>query len=129
MKRKEDYKTRRVNFRISEDEYQFMMDCLSKTTCNSISEYTRKIILALPITKTCRNQSLDALMEELIRLRKELKRIVGQYTRMADRLPALQRTEASGNWLFAFNIEKEALFNTVDKIHTHIQKIAETCLQ
>jgi len=47
------------------------------TTCRSKSEFARNVLLGKPLRILTRNESIDYMIEELVRLRKELTKIAG----------------------------------------------------
>ena len=55
-------------------------DMAARSTCRSLSEYGRKVLMKTPVAITHRNLSLDALIEELNGLRRQLERLLGQQT-------------------------------------------------
>lgn len=53
---------------------------LTHSTCNSFSEYVRKVIMKKPITLFHRNQSFDEFIDIMIVWRKEVREILGKPT-------------------------------------------------
>jgi hypothetical protein len=45
------------------------------TTCRSKSEYARKMLFGKPVRVLSRNESIDEMIEELVRLRKEMAKL------------------------------------------------------
>ena len=122
-------RTKWLHLRLKPDEFDKIHKQFSKTTCRKISEYSRKILLDKPITTTYRNQSIDDLMTEAIKLRNELNNIGNNFNQAVKKLHTLQQIPEFRNWIIAFELDKKILFNKVDEIKNNIQKIAEKWLQ
>jgi len=73
-------------FRLSEKEMKEFNRAFAKTPYRSKSEYSRKMLLGKPVTIFYRNKSLDELIEGVIQLRKDLKRLS-----MTEAIPADER--------------------------------------
>lgn len=73
MRRKVSEKT--FQFRLSGKEMEEFNRAFAKTPYRSKSEYSRKMLLGKPVTIFYRNKSLDELIEGVIQLRKDLKRL------------------------------------------------------
>lgn len=70
--------------RVNESLYQKLMKLLEESSCQSIAEVVRKILLKQKINCFYRDASLNGVMEELALIRKELKAIgvnINQQTR------------------------------------------------
>lgn len=63
----------RLNLRLSEQEWNKIHKLTSKTTCRSVSDYCRKVLLNEPVRVFQRNQSFDDLEEDLAPLLPMLK--------------------------------------------------------
>ncbi|EHQ27050.1 plasmid mobilization protein [Mucilaginibacter paludis] len=127
-----DQKTNRnkwLHVRLTEEEYQAIQDRFKKTTCRKLSEYTRKVVLAKPITTTFRNASLDDFMAEMIRLRGELNSIGVNFNQSVHKLHMSDTAAQIQSWILKQEVEKKILFNKIDEIKLGIKKIAETWLQ
>ena len=75
--------------RLSEEERQKLNDFFSRSTCNSMSEYARKVLLAEPVKIFYRNQSIDEFVEEIIGLKNELSAIGKNFNQAVHRLHML----------------------------------------
>lgn len=56
----------------SQAEYEIFRAAKSKSTCRSISEYGRKLLLGAPVTIYYRNKSMDDLIETYLLAKDEL---------------------------------------------------------
>jgi hypothetical protein len=75
MKNENEIRSRKLTLCLNAKEYQLMLDSFQRTTCRNLGEYIRKMVLSKPIRVNVRNESLDELMIELIKLRSDLNRI------------------------------------------------------
>jgi len=92
----------RLNIRLSESEWNKIQHHASNTTCRSVSEYCRKILLNKPVRVFYRNQSFDDFEEDLVRL-----------------LPILN----------AYANDHDNFVATANEIKALLIKIADTCVQ
>ncbi|QDW24740.1 plasmid mobilization relaxosome protein MobC [Pedobacter sp. KBS0701] len=96
---------RRKNFdypirtRVNKETYQRLENLLAGSTCQSMGELTRKLIIREKISCTHRDVTMNAPMEQLTNIRKELKAIginINQITRTFNHLSvshSFSRTE------------------------------------
>ena len=102
---------------------------LVKQPAGEISDYSRKILLAKPVTSTCRNESLDDFMTEMIRLRSELNGIGNNFNQAVKKLHTLQLVPEFKGWIITYELEKVIFFNKVEEIKNRINKMADEWLQ
>jgi uncharacterized protein (DUF1778 family) len=96
----ENSRLRRLNIRLSEEEWDKIHHLAAGTTCRSISDYARKVLSRKPVRVFYRNKSFDAFEEQMTRL-----------------IPLLENL-AAGNDL-------PAITTTVQEIKTHIEKLSD----
>jgi hypothetical protein len=87
MSEQNNTRTKWLHLRLKPEEYEKLHTDFSKTTCRKLSDYSRKILLGKPITSTCRNQSLDDFMTEMMRLRSELNCIGNNFNQAVKKAP------------------------------------------
>ena len=97
-----------VNFQCSQEEYDAIQALCQKTTCRSFSEYARKVLSATPVAVTCRDLSLDALIDIITGLRNKLERLLE---------PGYSKGVA---------VQLEA---TIQELKTIFNKIADQCMR
>ena len=109
MKPKENRYTACLKVMLTPPDMQALKDARAQSTCQSLGEYARRLLLRKNITFLYRNRSLDDCIEEGIRLRKELQTI-------RENLP--------------FSYEGEArLLQIMADIKIILYKIADLCMQ
>jgi hypothetical protein len=62
-----------VTVGLNKDDIEQLRRATSKSTCRTLSEYCRKLLLGKPIRVLYRDQSLDAFIDEAIALRNEMR--------------------------------------------------------
>jgi hypothetical protein len=129
MKEQNNNRTKWLHLRLTSDEHQKIVKEFSKSTCRKLSDYARKNLLQKPIVNKYRNESLDDLMAEMMRLRGELNAIGNNFNQAVKKLHTLQQIAEFKHWLLSYELEKKILFNKVEEIKKHIQKFAESWLQ
>jgi len=129
MGRENSNRTRIIGLRLTPTEYAKIERKWKASTCRKLSDYVRHNLFEKPVTTYYRNQSLDEFMAEMIRLRNELNHIGNNFNQAVKRLHTLNQIAEFRSWLIAWEVEKKTLFNKVDEIKKHVQKIAESWLQ
>lgn len=67
--------SRRLQVKVTQAVYERLEALQQNTDCKSTSEFVRRVISREQITTFIRDTSLDHVMEELVRIRKELNAI------------------------------------------------------
>ena len=129
MERENSNRTRRIALRLTPEEYAKIEQKWKSSTCRKLSDYVRKHLFNKPIVTTYRNQSLDDYMEETIILCTELNSIGNNFNQAVKKLHTLQQTPEFRNWIISYDLDKKILFNKVEEIKKHIQKISKKWLQ
>jgi hypothetical protein len=129
MGRENSNRTRIIGLRLTPAEYAKIERKWKASTCRKLSDYVRHNLFEKPVTSYYRNQSLDDYMAEMVLLRNELNHIGNNFNQAVKRLHTLNQIAEFRSWLIAYEVEKKTLFNKVDEIKKHVQKIAESWLQ
>jgi hypothetical protein len=122
-------RTRKISLRLTTTEFMKVERKWKASTCRKLSNYVRHNLFEKPVTSYYRNQSLDDFMAEMILLRNELNYIGNNFNQAVKRLHTLNQIAEFRSWLIAYEVEKKTLFNKIDEIKKHVQKIAESWLQ
>lgn len=56
---------RRLNIRLSQQEWNLIEDLAANSTCRTVSEYARKVLAKKPVKVLYRNQSFDEFEERM----------------------------------------------------------------
>ena len=129
MGRENSNRTRIIGLRLTPTEYAKIERKRKASTCRKLSDYVRHNLFEKPVTSYYRNQSLDEFMAEMVQLRNELNHIGNNFNQAVKRLHTLNQIAEFKSWLIVWEVEKKTLFNKVDEIKKHVQKIAESWLQ
>lgn len=129
MGRENSNRTRIIGLRLTPAEYAKIERKWKASTCRKLSDYVRHNLFEKPVTSYYRNQSTDDFMAEMVQLRNELNHIGNNFNQAVKRLHTLNQISEFRSWLIAYEVEKKTLFNKVDEIKKHVQKIAESWLQ
>ncbi|TXJ28075.1 MAG: plasmid mobilization relaxosome protein MobC [Chitinophagaceae bacterium] len=129
MSASKNNRNRRMYVRFTDSEYEKINSRFARSTCQTLSEYLRKILLDKAIQVKHRNQSLDDLMAELTLLRSELNAIGNNYNQVVRRLNTLQHIPELVGWLSLNESARKILFNKVSEIKSKINQINDRWLQ
>ena len=129
MEKKSLNRNRIAAVRFTAEEYGRLVKRLKGTDCRQMSEYLRKCILGKPITAKCRNASLDEMMLETIRLRKELNALANNFNQAVKKLHALSQVPEFRDWIMQSEAQRAALLEKVEEIQKAIEKTARKWLQ
>jgi hypothetical protein len=116
---------KRVSFQIKPGEYQQIEKFRRSTTCRSLSEYARKVLLAKPVVVKYRNESADQYLEEMILLKNELNDIGNNFNQAVKRLHTLDTTGQMRSWLAVYESTHHSLIRKVDEIKERLNQIYE----
>ena len=129
MEAENSNRTRTIGLRLTPEEYANIERKWKASTCRKLSDYVRKHLFDKSIVTTYINQSLDDFMEETIVLHNELNAIGTNINQAVKKLHTLQQNPEFRNWIISFDLDKKILFNKVEEIKKHIQKISDKWLQ
>lgn len=129
MERENSNRTRIIGLRLTPEEYAKIEKRWKASTCRKLSDYVRHNLFEMPVVSSYRNQSTDDFMAEMALLRTELNHIGNNFNQAVKRLHTLSQIAEFKSWLIAYEVEKKTLFNKVDEVKKHIQKVAGTWLQ
>ncbi|HWK03304.1 MAG TPA: hypothetical protein VNS58_06715 [Puia sp.] len=116
---------RRLNIRLSQEEWDKVHRFSSNTTCRSISEYARKILLNKPVKVFYRNQSFDHFEEQMTRLLPLLETISDNFDQLAKKITPLKTIPELKSELNLVLFGWESLIKKINEIKTLIEKIAD----
>jgi hypothetical protein len=129
MEQEKPNRTRTIGLRLTAKEYEKVEKKWKASTCRKPSDYVRRSIFEKPIVTTYRNQSLDDFMAEIIKLKNDLNSVGNNFNQAVKKLHTLQQIAEFKTWLITYELEKKILFNKIDEIKNHMQKIGATWLQ
>ena len=122
MEQKQPVRTKWLTIRMTEEEYQEVVNLGRKTTCQSLSEYARKTVLAKPVVMRYRNQSLDDFMTDMLKLQNELKAIGVNFNQIVRRLHTLRHIPDFQQWVLLNEQDKTRIFLLIESISNRINQ-------
>lgn len=129
MKEGKNNKTKWLNIRLSQKEYDQVQKHFAKTSTAAISTYARSVLLQKPVVTTVRDQSIDDMMTEIIALRNELKAIGKNFNQAVKKLNTLKQIKEMEHWLIVFEMDKRSLEKHYAEIDFNIKKMTEKWLR
>lgn len=129
MEKENVNRSRIAAVRFTAAEYNKLVKRFKTTTCRKMSEYLRKCILHQPIATNYRNESLDEFMLEIIRLRRELNALAGNFNQTVKKLHTLRQIPEFRDWIMQSEAQRAALLEKVEEIQKAIDKTAAKWLQ
>jgi len=118
----------RLYTRVNDRKFEELNRLLAKNPSLDMSSLIREILHNRPIKVFTRDQTLDNIMEELAKLRTEIRAIgvnINQITRLFNTYPEPQRKHLYAKMAFK---EYQAIDNQVDQLLAIISKLAKKWL-
>jgi hypothetical protein len=118
-------KYRHVYLGIPTAEYVEIEKKYKKSTCRSLSEYIRNIIIHNPITIRYRDQSLEDLIEEIVLLNDHMKQVKETGYQVLKKMQGDQEISQCKLLLREFQDTIVHLNKRIEEIKLQIEKIVE----
>ena len=123
MKEKSKLRDKWLTIRVSSEEYNQIEKFSNTTTSQSISEYARSVLLRKPVIIKYRNESLDEILSEMIRLKNELNAIGNNYNQAVHKLHTLDKIPEVKTWIILNEKLKKSFLENVDQINHRMNEI------
>lgn len=118
-----------VCVKMNSADYLRLKDRYAKTTCRTLAEYLRKIILLEPVTINHRDASLDELVNELSLTRRHLADAVQAFQLSAQKISATTAGKALIHRLKEHESDRDHVAKLIEQIYEHCKKAAYLWLQ
>lgn len=125
MKETKEIRAKWVTVRLNETERTRLDKLYKKTTCNSLGEYVRSVLLKEPVIVRFRNQSADDFLEEILLLRKELNAIGNNFNQLVHKLYILDSIPELKAWAILNEGGKKIFMKKVAEIGEKMSAIYE----
>ena len=122
MKEKKPMRNRWLTIRLSQEEEASLLKLSQKTTCRSLSEYGRSVLLKEPVTVLYRNATADDFLEEMVALKKELNAIGNNFNQVVHRLHTLDKTGDIKLWFLMSESSRATVQKKTEEI---LQKVSQ----
>lgn len=129
MKETKEIRAKWVTVRLNETERTRLDKLYKKTTCNSLGEYIRSVLIKEPVIVRFRNQSADDFLEEILLLRKELNAIGNNFNQLVHKLYTLDSLPEIKTWAILNESGKKIFMKKVAEISEKMSAIYEKLAQ
>ncbi|MGZ5190993.1 MAG: plasmid mobilization protein [Flavisolibacter sp.] len=106
-----------LSYMSNAEEYNDIEKFSNTTTSQSISEYARSVLLKKPVIVKYRNESIDEILSEMIRLKNELNAIGNNYNQAVHKLHTLDKIPEIKTWVILNEKLKKCFLENVDQIN------------
>lgn len=129
MKERKPHRNRWLTIRLSKEEEDSLLKFSRKTTCRSLSEYGRSVLLKEPVVVRFRNGSADDFLEEMVGLKKELNAIGNNFNQAVHRLHTLNEIPDVKLWILMSESQRVTLLKKTDDLLQKLTQIHALWLQ
>lgn len=129
MENNNENRSKTLLTRLKPAEYQSFYSAFKKTRFNSLSEYSRSLLLSRPVVVYYRDKSMDDMLEELAVLRRELNAI-GNNLNQAVRLIHIAHGQVDSKiWISLFSVIRSKIHPSINQIKDQMQIFSDQWLQ
>jgi mobilization protein MobC len=118
---------RRLNIRLTQQEWDKVHKHSCNTTCRSVSEYARKILLEKPVKVFYRNQSFDDFEENMTRVLPQLETFGNNFSQLVKKISSLENVPEIKAILAPLLECAQGFSGTAEAIRGHIEKLSDLC--
>ena len=119
---------RNIWFAVEDHQSQTLQARRKTTTCRSLTEYVRCLVLQQPVTVNHRNASLEDLITELSLARRQLALVAAALTQSAEKIEPAQ-PEGLSDWLERHQNERQIALAHIEQIYQLTKQAAKIWLQ
>lgn len=130
MKRADKIKRdRKLTVRLSEQEYNKVVQSFKTTTKRKLSEYVRYVLLDKPVTVYTRDQSLDEIIHMFVALKGELSAIGNNFNQSVKKLHTLSQFSDMKAWVSTTEMQRQLFMEKVAEINLKMAQLSDKWLQ
>lgn len=126
---RQNKKEKWLHIRLSEQEYNLIHARFDNTFTDNLSQYARNLLMGKPMIGKVRDQSLDAVMSELVAIRKELSAYGKNFNQVAKKVNQYRSFGEIARWAQIFGQEEKSIDMTRSALESLIKKLLEKWLQ
>jgi hypothetical protein len=119
----------RLNIRLDQKEWDKLHKLASNSTCRSVSEYARKVLLEKPVRVFYRNQSFDDFEETMVRVLAQLEGFGDNFNLLVKKSLSAEKFPDLKPLLPPLLDCAQSFARTAEEIRTHLKKLADQCDQ
>lgn len=121
-------RTKWLTIRLLPAEYESVTGDFKATTFRKLSDYLRAVIMGKKVTIAYRNRSLDAFMEEMILLRRELNAIGNNLNQVTRRINGCQDDRELQRLLPVYTAVQTKTQDKINEIKTRLDELSDIWL-
>jgi hypothetical protein len=125
MKEKNSIRKKGLNVRLSDEEDKKLLNFYNRTTCQTLSEYARDVLLKEPVTIRYRSQSADDFLNEMILLKRELNAIGNNLSQAVHKLHTLDHSAEIKAWYISTEQIRQMVLKKTIEIQERLNQIHE----
>ena len=118
---------RRLNIRLSQQEWDKVNKLASNTTCRSVSDYARKVLSEKPVKVFYRNQSFDEFDEKMTRILPQFESFGEHLTLLVKKISSMESTAAIRAIMSLILDCGRDFTRNAEEIKKHIEKLSDQC--
>ena len=116
----------RLNIRLDQKEWDKVHKLTSNSTCRSVSEYARKVLLEKPVRVFYRNQSFDDFEETMVGVLAQLETFGNDFDLLVKKSLSMDMAGMGSTIPVLLDCQRQFLA-TAGQIKVHIEKLADLC--
>jgi hypothetical protein len=122
-------RTRRLNIRLSEGEWETISNLAKNSTCRTVSEYCRKVLVQKPVKVFYRNKSFDEFEERLSWLMPMLEKYEKNIISLMKQLAGNPAQKGSDDTVALLSNYYQQFADAVEQIRDRVEKLSDECGQ
>ena len=119
----------RLNIRLDQKEWDKVHKLTSNSTCRSVSEYARKVLLEKPVRVFYRNQSFDEFEETMVRVLAQLETFGDNFNLLVEKSLSPEEFSDLKPLLPTLIDCAHSFARTAEEIRAHVKNLADQCDQ
>lgn len=129
MKETNKVSNRWISIRVKPDEYETINNYFKETTCSTLSQYVRKVLLGKPVVIEYRGENSHEVLTALNRVNRELSAIGNNFNQAVHKLHTLKDFAEIKIWAELSESGRQILLKRIEGIRTDINQIYQQCVR
>ncbi|OOQ60295.1 plasmid mobilization protein [Mucilaginibacter pedocola] len=125
MEKDNENRSKYLKIRLRPSEEEILDKRYKKSTFQSLSEYGRALLLGKPVTIIYRDRSMDDVLEELVKLRRELNYVGNNLNQAVRNINSAHGYADNRLWLDLLKVINGKLSPSIEKIKERIHNYAD----
>ncbi|TWR26354.1 plasmid mobilization relaxosome protein MobC [Mucilaginibacter pallidiroseus] len=125
MEKNDENRSRYLKIRLKPSEEDSLQKRYKRSTFQTLSEYSRAMILGEPVTIVHRDQSMDEILEELALLRRELNYIGNNLNQAVKNINSAHGFPDTRLWMNLMTIINGKLEPSINQVKERMNKYAD----